>query len=195
MALNPGPVNTIKNKTTQMANGKAKGSKGERELSKWWSQWTGFDFTRVPSSGGLRWKGMVGATTGDIVCAHDIHSRRFQFSVECKTYKDINFEHYILGNKKSKLKGFWEQASDDAIRGNKVPILFMRYNGMAKNTYFVMMPLLVYNLLFPTLIKLDYPRFLVQGVDDGLVIMNSNDLLKFDYMQLHKKLKKARRNA
>jgi len=178
-----------------MANGKKKGAKGERDLSKWWKTWTGYDFTRVPASGGLRWKSMANATTGDLVCAHDIHSRRFQFSVECKNYKDINFEHIILNTKKSKIHGFWKQASDDAIRGNKVPILFMRYNGMPKNMYFVVLPTYVFNLFFPTLTKMDYPRFMVQGFDDGVVIMNSQDLLKFDYMTLHKNLKKLRRNA
>jgi len=178
-----------------MANGKAKGSKGERVLSKWFTQWTGLEFTRVPASGGLRWKSMANATTGDLVCADDRHSRRFQFSVESKSYKDINFEHLILGNKKAKIREFWKQASEDAERGKKVPILFMRYNGMAKNTFFVVMPYYVFNLLLPTVITFDYPRFTVHGVDGGLMIMNSNDLLKFDYITLHKKLKTYRRNG
>ena len=173
-----------------MANSKKKGNKAERELCKWFQQWTGFPFTRVPASGGLRWKN-TNATAGDIICDDERHSRRFQFSVESKSYKDINFEHLILGNKKVKLIEFWDQANDDAKRSDKVPILFMRYNGMAKNMYFVVIPHYVYRLLFPTFILMEYNRFQVLG-PNPMVIMNSNDLLKFDYNKLHKNLKTLR---
>jgi len=173
-----------------MSNGKKKGNKAERELCKWFQQWTGFPFTRVPASGGLRWKN-TNATAGDIICDDERHTRRFQFSVESKSYKDINFEHLILGNKKVKVLEFWQQTNDDAKRSGKVPILFMRYNGMTKNTYFVVLTYQVYKLLFPTLIKFDYNVFKVSG-PNPMVIMNSNDLLKFDYIKLHKSLKLAR---
>lgn len=175
-----------------MANGKKKGNKAERELCKWFQQWTGYPFTRVPASGGLRWKN-TNATAGDIICDDERHSRRFQFSVESKSYKDINFEHLILGNKKVKILEFWEQTNADADRSGKIPILFMRYNGMAKNTYFVVITYQVYKLLFPTLISFEYSRFEVKG-KVPFVILNSHDLLKFDYVTLHKKLKTARLN-
>lgn len=177
-----------------MGNSKKKGNKAERELCKWFEQWTGYDFARIPASGGLRWKGLANATTGDIICTHDIHGRRFLLSVESKSYKDINFEHLILGNKKNAVLQFWHQAKEDADRGGKVPLLFMRYNGMAKNTYFVVVPMIMYNLMFPTLITFDYTRFKVVG-EDNFVIMNSNDLLKFDYLKLHKQLKIQLRNG
>lgn len=173
-----------------MANSKAKGNKGERELCKWFQQWTGYPFTRVPASGGLRWKN-TNATAGDIICDDERHSRRFQFSVESKSYKDINFEHLILGNKSNKVLEFWSQCNDDATRSDKVPILFMRYNGMPKNTWFVIIPFKVYNLLFPTLLTFDHNRFHVLG-PNPMVILNSNDLLKFDYIKLHKNLKSSR---
>ena len=175
-------------------NGKKKGNKAERELAKWWQQWTSFEFTRVPASGGLRWKTMVNTTTSDLICANDRHNRRFQFSIESKSYKDINFEHLILGNKKAKIREFWDQTNNDAERSSKVPILFMRYNNMAKNTWFVIIPYYVYDLFFPNLITWDYNRFHVTG-KDNLVILNSNDLLKIDYMKLHLKLKKFRKNG
>lgn len=177
-----------------MSNGKRKGNKAERELCKWWKEWTSFEFTRVPASGGLRWKNFAKATSGDLICADERHGRRFLFSIESKAYKDINFEHLILGNKKSKIRDFWDQCKDDAKRANRFPILFMRYNGMSKNTYFVVMESKVFNLLFPTLVIFDYNRFHVKG-KDNLVIVNSNDLLKFDYIALHKKLKKIHRNV
>ena len=176
-----------------MANSRKKGSKAERDLCKWFKQWTNFPFTRVPASGGLRWKN-TNATSGDIICDDERHSRRFLFSVECKSYKDINFEHLILGTKKSKIRDFWEQVNDDAKRSNKIPLLFMRYNGMAKNTYFICLPTYVFKLLFPTLIEFEYNYFKVVG-KQSMVILNSNDLLKFDYMKLHKDLKQLIRNG
>lgn len=177
-----------------MANSKKKGSKAERELAKWWKQWTSMEFTRVPASGGLRWKSMVNTTTSDLICADDRHSRRFQFSIECKSYKDINFEHLLLGNKSSDIIKFWTQCETDAERSNKVPILFMRYNGMAKNIYFVVMPFYLYKLLHKKILNWDYNRFEVRGKNE-IVVMNSKDLLKVDYMELHKELKKLRANG
>lgn len=170
-----------------MSNGKRKGNKAERELCKWWKEWTGLEFTRIPASGGLRWKTFANATSGDLICADERHGRRFQFSIESKSYKDINFEHLILGNKKVKILEFWSQAKEDAQRASKVPILFMRYNGMNKNTYFIVMEYRVYDLIHASII-FNYPRFEVKG-PEPMVIMNSNDLLKVDYLQLHKSLK------
>jgi hypothetical protein len=176
-----------------MANSKKKGNKAERELCKFWEQWTDYKFTRVPASGGLRWKN-TNATAGDIICDHEIHSRRFQFSVESKSYKDINFEHILLGNKKCDVLKFWQQCNDDAERSNKVPILFMRYNGMNKNTYFVIIPIYVHNLFFPGIYSFQHNKFIVHG-PNPMVIMNSNDLLQINYLKLHKDLKQLRRNG
>lgn len=174
-------------------NSRAKGSKAERELCKWFEKWTGFKFTRVPASGGLRWKN-TNATSGDIICDNERHGRRFQFSVENKSYKDIHFEHLILGNKRIKISEFWGQANADATRSNKIPILFMRYNGMAKNTYFVCITVQLYNLIpLNQSLEFEYNRFNICG-PNPMVIMNSNDLLKVDYITLHKNLKTARLN-
>ena len=48
-------------------NSRKKGSKNERFLTKLFEQWTGVEFSRVPASGGLRWKGMSEIIVGDIV--------------------------------------------------------------------------------------------------------------------------------
>lgn len=116
-------------------NSRKKGSKNERDVCKWWERWTGFDFDRVPASGGLRW-GRTTDTAGDIICSDKKHFLRFPFSIECKAHKDINFEHILLGNKNIKIREFWEQAQSDAQRAGKLPILMMRYNGMKKGEYF-----------------------------------------------------------
>lgn len=174
-----------------MANSKKKGNKAERELCKWFKEWTGFPFTRVPASGGLRWKN-TNATAGDIICDDERHSRRFLLSVECKSYKDINFEHLILGLKRTKILEFWEQSINDANRSQKFPILFMRYNGMSKNTYFVIITKQLYlTLLQQSEVEFKHNYFNISG-SNPMVILNSNDLLKFDYMKFHKSLKQIK---
>ncbi len=169
-------------------NSKAKGSKNERELCKLMQQWTGYDFARVPSSGGLRWKD-TDNTVGDIICTDKLHGRRFRFAIETKFYKDINFEHLILGNKKVKINEFWQQAEEDGKRAGKEPLLLMRYNGMPKQTYFVMMDIELFNIILGNGISFEYPYFKVIETNKQRVVLNSNDLIKVNYQQLHKQTK------
>ena len=170
-------------------NGKKKGSKNERNLCKWWQSWSGIEFTRVPASGGLRWS-KTDNITGDLICADERHSRRFPFSIEAKSYKDFRFEHIILGNKNIKILEFWEQAKADAIRGNKVPILFMRYNGMAASTWFVIITENVYKLWEKQSGILKYPLVkILLHEGEHLVVMNSNDIPSVDYKEFIKTIK------
>lgn len=114
-------------------DGKAKGNRNERDLCKALTQWTGVEFNRVPSSGGLRWKDGQGIT-GDVVCDY---SHVFPFIVETKFYS--NFELKRKLRKGSKINTFWAQAKADCERFNlsaeikRFPILFARRNGMGKN--------------------------------------------------------------
>src|SRR5687768_14412470 len=116
-------------------NSRAKGSRNERDLCKVLKVWTGYDFARTPSSGGLRWK-KTDNITGDIVCCEE--GVKFLFTIECKSYKGINFEH-LLYSKNAKIREFWKQAKDDSDRSKKLPLLFMRYNGLPKNFHFVVL--------------------------------------------------------
>ena len=125
-------------------NGKKKGSRFERVICKWFTDWTGYEFNRVPASGGLRWKNAENITS-DVACTDSKHSRRFNFSVECKNYQDLNFEHILLEKKTCKILKFWEQARDDAARAKKLPLLIMHYNGMPKGEAFVVFSNAVYN--------------------------------------------------
>lgn len=174
-------------------NRKKKGSKAERALCKWWETWSGLEFNRVPASGGLRWQ-KTDNISGDIICTSERESRRFPFSVESKAYNDIRFEHYVIGNKKSKVREFWDQSKSDALRSNKYPILFMRYNGMKANTWMVMIRQQEYNLLNIDFSLLDYPIIKISSKEDELVIINSNDLLKTNYKEFIK-LIKIKRNG
>ena len=175
---------------SERINSKKKGSKNERELCKLMQDWTGYEFARVPSSGGLRWKD-TDNTVGDIICTDARHGRRFRFAVETKFYQDINFEHLILGNKKVKINEFWDQALADGARAKKEPILFMRYNGMPKQMYFVMMDYNFFLELPHEDWEREYANFIIQDptTKSNRIVINSHDLLKLDYQQTHKILK------
>ena len=169
-------------------NSRTKGSKNERDIAKWWKSWTGFEFTRTPSSGGLRWK-KTDNISADIVCSDDKHSRRFPFSIECKSYKDINFEHVLLGNKKCKILEFWHQATHDAVRSHKIPILMMRYNGMPKEEYFFAV-----DKELGELITKDYEGKLMvidtKEEDTTIFIFMATNIIGINYTYLYKEARK-----
>ena len=170
-------------------NSRNKGSKNERELAKWFEEWTGYEFSRVPSSGGLRW-GRTLDTVGDIICSDKKHVLRFNFSIETKFHSDINFEHLLLDVKNIKIMEFWEQAREDGKRGSKLPLLFMRYNGMPKQTWFVALDYSVFReakLLAYAGSDIRHIRY--SNDKYSLVIMNSNDFKQFEYKRLHKAVK------
>ena len=125
-------------------NSKNKGSRFERVVAKFWQDWTGYTFSRTPGSGG--WA-KAKDSFGDLVCTDSRHSRRFPFSIECKSYQDIRFEHLLLGNKSCKILSFWEQATYDAKRANKIPILIMKYNNMPKEEAFFLIELSIFKKL------------------------------------------------
>jgi len=170
-------------------NSKNKGNKNERELCKFWSSWTGYEFARVPASGGLRWK-KTDNTTGDILCSDDKHSKRFQFSIETKFHQDIKFEHTLLGVKGVKIDEFWEQALSDSVRAKRIPILFMRYNGMPKLTWFVALEYSLY-ISLRKLLPRNHNLLRYKNSDKGfdIAIINSNTLSQSTYGEVFKKIK------
>lgn len=117
-----------------MANSKRKGSKFERIIGAWFTKWTGFRFERNRAGSGA-WHSNRDSVS-DITCTDEKHAHRCKISIECKNYKDIKFEHILLGNKNCDILKFWEQASKDAKRANRIPILCMRYNSMPKGEFF-----------------------------------------------------------
>lgn len=84
--------------------------------------------------GGLNWKSAN--SKGDIVCTTEGHY--FPFCIEVKHHAEINFsEIYIPNKKKVKVLEFWEQCKRDASKANKIPLLFMRYNGLPNDFFFI----------------------------------------------------------
>lgn len=175
-----------------MANGKKKGNKAERIAAKWFKTWTGLDFQRVPQSGGLRWQ-KADNISGDIICADYDENREFPFSIEVKSYKNINFEHFIIGMKSDKILSFWRQAEADAERADKIPLLFMRYNGMERDTFFVVCELRVFRKLNRLCPSIRRTFFKVYNTEYQLAIFHTDHLIQLDYYELKNKLKNVKR--
>lgn len=115
-------------------NSRRKGAKAEREAAKVLKQWTGKTFAKTPASGGLNWK--KSNVAGDVVCTKEGHY--FPFCVEVKAHAKIDFAHLLQpGIKNVDILDFWNQANRDALKANKEPMVMMRYNGLPKQFYFV----------------------------------------------------------
>ena len=115
-------------------NSRNKGNKAERTVAKLMEKWTSKQFARTPSSGGLNWKSAN--SKGDIVSTTEGHY--FPFCIEVKHHAEINFSELLIpGKKKVKVLEFWEQCKRDALRANKIPLLFMRYNGLPNDFFFI----------------------------------------------------------
>lgn len=115
-------------------NSKNKGNKFERKIGAWFTQWTSFKFERNRLGSGSWWSNKD--ATSDITCTDPKHGHRCKLAIECKSYKDIRFEHVLLGNKGCDIIKFWDQVIEDAQRSGKYPILCMRYNSMPKEEFF-----------------------------------------------------------
>lgn len=169
-----------------MANSKRKGNKFELKTSKWFTRWTKFTFNRVPMSGA--WHSNRDAAS-DITCVDERHAHRCRISVECKSYKDINFEHLLLSNqrKKCKILDFWAQAQEDGRRSKKVPILCMRYNSMPAEEFFFVVDGRLVNCF------LDCPTQMgVKCQNQRLYIFMASEVIKYvDYREVHKAAKLA----
>ena len=73
-------------------NSRSKGARTEKALITFMEEWSGYEFSRVPASGGLRWR-KTDNITGDIICSDDGH--RCLISFEVKARKEIDFEKII----------------------------------------------------------------------------------------------------
>lgn len=160
-------------------NSRKKGAKAERKVAALLKEWTGREFSRTPASGGLRWKNAN--VIGDIVCTEERHF--FPFAIEVKFYRDINFEH-LFYLEDSKILKFWKQATGDAKRGEKLPLLFMRYNGMPSDFWIVAMRIMDFRK-FHRYMQLTRPYAIYRG-DKNLVLMSSYCLFEGDYKRIRK---------
>lgn len=168
-----------------MANSKRKGNKFELKVSKWFTEFSGYKFQRVPYSGANHQNRDLAS---DIMCSDERHAHRCKISIECKSYQDIRFEHILLGNKRCKITQFWKQASSDAQRAKKIPILVMRYNSMPSTEFFF----IVDERLIKPLTKKSLSHTMVITSPDTptlYVFMASEVLKNVSYKDIHKEAK------
>ena len=163
-------------------NSRSKGRRGEVKAKEVLQKWTGMEFHRVPASGGLRWK-KTDNITGDLICGHPTH--RFDFSIEVKNYREINFEHLLMPQVKSIITNeFWPQCLKDADRGKKIPLLMMRYDGIRPGDFFFLVMRYLDFKFFKKYLDTTLPYFKY----GKLVILNSNILFETDYDECIKPL-------
>lgn len=170
-------------------NQKKKGSRNEREVANLFKAWTGLEFSRVPQSGGLGWH--TTNSTGDIICTDEKEAYKFKFTVECKFHQEINFSYLMdgsIGKKTNRVYHFWKQAEEEGKTVNKVPLLFMRRNGMKGGMHFVAMPLDYWMLIGHGEWPLGVMRYCNDEIE--IVIVNSEDFFKHDYKTFRKMAKK-----
>lgn len=120
----------------QPINQKKKGNRNELVVCKLLEKWTGAPFSRVPSSGGLRWKNNK-SICGDVVCTDE--NVYFPFSVETKHLKELTVNERLRTN--SKVFTIYKQAKRDAERAGKIPMMMLRCNGMKEGEYWVFVPI------------------------------------------------------
>ena len=169
-------------------NSRKKGCKAERDVAKALESWTNKKFARTPSSGGLNWKKTN--VKGDVVCTTEGHY--FPFCVEVKSYKEINLSYIIIGKKDCILYKFWEQCERESKEANKTPILLMRFNGMPKGEWMVVISYELYRKICAMQASWNVSKTCQNhliSTKDGLVILNSSMLWEVNYKNLKKLLK------
>jgi hypothetical protein len=121
-------------------NSKVKGNRNELAVTKLLSDWTGHEFTRVPRSGGLRWKNRMDIC-GDVINVDQTF--HFPFSVEAKSYKNLGlpdkYPHELRKN--SIIYTFFDQCKKDAEAVDKIPLLIVRENQMPKDQHYIFLAL------------------------------------------------------
>jgi len=111
---------------------------GERQVARHMGNLWGVKFYRSEGSGSVATlrqnslpESVVHALTGDVICdPYDsaLHPTiKFPFSIEVKTRKDpIDVFEICRQGKKSELFQWWQQASRDAMRVRKLPLLWIK---------------------------------------------------------------------
>lgn len=98
---------------------KAKGSAFEAKIARKFTEAFGKEFKRVPLSGAIEY------LKSDIFVPSD--TAWFPYILECKHYKEVKWNGFLTA-KSSDIYKFWEQASNDAVKMDKKPLLVFRWD-------------------------------------------------------------------
>ena len=96
-----------------------------------------------------------------------------------------------LPNKGCDILKFWEQASKDAKRGNKVPILCMRYNSMPAEEFFFVVGIKLGDLIAQYVDRVMY----IQVPGNTLMVFMASEVLRTPYKLIHKQAKLILKNS
>lgn len=167
-------------------NSRSKGAKNEREIAKVLEIWTKKKFAKTPASGGLQWQSSI--SKGDVVCTTEGHF--FPFCIEGKFYNKIDFSHLLTPNIKNvDIKVFWAQCLRDAKKCRKIPMLLMRYNGLPKHFYFLVVTQDFAKLIHSPEINCSL-RYHGYKSNTALMIMRSTEVFKLNYKNFVKPIAK-----
>ena len=177
-------------------NSKRKGNRNEIVAAKWLEKWTGQEFARTPSSGGLRWGQDASFACGDVVCKNEKFD--FIFAVETKHLKAVEFKPHL--SKRSKIYTIFQKAYRDAERAGKLPLLMLRTNGMEAGKFNIFSTVDVMNKVFEgakelQLIRYTHEIYTMSGTyetHDGsttLVGVPSDFVLKVPYQKVVSKIR------
>jgi len=114
-----------------MINSKKKGNKWELDISHLFSEHFKDEFRRVPQSGAVFGGCNRVRATGvrqdaqEILSGDVIVPEWFEFSIECKSYKDLEL-HQIYTGKCARLDGWIEQGENDAEFAKKKMLLLIK---------------------------------------------------------------------
>lgn len=115
-----------------------KGSKFERDISRFFTKWlTGQSkelyFWRSPGSGSVSQINIGNKDiSGDIIALKPEGKLLIDtFSIELKNgYPKTSLDNHLKDNKTDNLKDFWTQCTNDAIKNDKLPMLIYRKKGI-----------------------------------------------------------------
>lgn len=125
---------------------------------------------------------------GDILC--DTEGHYFPFTVEVKFYKEINFCQLLQPNLKNILiLDFWAQCLGDAERCKKVPMLMMRFNGLPKSFFFVVITNDFFsslNIFERALSVKNHLKFMDKSKNISLIMVGSDQFFRLNYKDTKK---------
>lgn len=101
-----------------MVDARQKGARGETIVRDLLRKYTSLQFERVPCSGALPY------LKGDL----HIPNKDNRFCIEVKNYAESHFNDKIFTSKSNKLICWWDKLLEQAVKNDKEPLLFFKYN-------------------------------------------------------------------
>lgn len=172
------PRNHQSEATKRAKNNRRKGSSFERDCVVFFSQWTGFEFSRTPSSG-------AGIIKGDVM---PVIGTNFPFLIECKRVASYKLDSILEHG--GTLWSAWLKAESETPKGHHTilcvarsrikPMIILKLSTLIAFTNLRYADVSVQN--FATIVCAPYGQ--KKGVNDYLIAVRMEDLLRFPYKRI-----------